>query len=88
MAANIKKESPNFLKPSFDKWLRELDLNQRPSGYEGLFGTKSFVKTYFTLFQNSLKINIYNISTDILFNQYFTLINYDFYNYGNKMGTI
>ena len=32
------------MKPSFDKWLRELDLNQRPSGYEcGLGVIPSFI---------------------------------------------
>ena len=29
-----KKEDFEFLKTPLYKWLRELDLNQRPSGYE------------------------------------------------------
>ena len=43
------------LKATYINWLRELDLNQRPSGYEGLSHLKTFKKTHFTLFQKLFK---------------------------------
>ena len=37
------------------KWLRELELNQRPTGYEGLKLATEHILSYFTLFYETLK---------------------------------
>ena len=63
----LKKRISKYLKSFYIKWLRELDLNQRPSGYEASLLLPN-PKRLFTIYHNLALIfmKIYFVSLDWL----------------------